>query len=239
MLSDGANGDGSLIRVDQDSLKLEGYLGAFRIELRSAGKRVELEADMVLDFSPEPLIPAGLPPPGYIHCRPDETAITSQLLHSLEELTGTFDKPEFFRYDPDRCAHARNGVTACTRCIDACPAQAIHSLLERVEVDPYLCQGGGVCATVCPSGAISYAYPRSGDLGRRMRRLLQAFREAGGEAPVLLYLCWREPCPKRVSVNRRRCCPSRSRRLPASALKAGSRRLPGVRTRWYLSWIRV
>ncbi|HXK57327.1 MAG TPA: 4Fe-4S binding protein, partial [Gammaproteobacteria bacterium] len=101
-------------------------------------------------------------------------------------LTGTFDKPEYFHYDPDCCAHARNGVTACTRCIDACPAQAIHSLLERVEVDPYLCQGGGVCATVCPSGAIGYAYPRGGDLGRRMRRLLLAFREAGGQLPVLL-----------------------------------------------------
>ena len=54
-------------------------------------------------------------------------------------------------------------VITCTRCIDACPADAITGLAERIEVNPYLCQGGGVCASVCPSGAIRYAYPSARD----------------------------------------------------------------------------
>ena len=186
LVADGVNEAPLHIRVEQESLKLEGYLGAFRVLFTQAGKPMEMEVDMVLDLSAQPLLPASLPPPGYIHCAPDEDAIKAAV-ERLEQLTGTFDKPEYFRYDPDRCAHARNGVIACTRCIDACPAQAIHSLLERVKVDPYLCQGGGICATVCPSGAIGYAYPTSGDLGRRLRRLLQAFRDAGGTMPVLLF----------------------------------------------------
>ena len=185
LLTESVNGGAAHIQVDAGSLNLAGHLGEFQIALRKAGTGIELEADMVLDLGPEPLIPASLPPPGYIHCAQDVTAI-SAAMRSLEALTGTFDKPEFFRYDPDCCAHARNEVIACTRCIDACPAQAISTLQERVEVDPYLCQGGGICATVCPSGAISYAFPGSGDLGQRMRRLLQAFHAAGGEAPVVL-----------------------------------------------------
>ena len=33
------------------------------------------------------------------------------------------------------------------------------------EVEPHLCMGCGACATVCPSGAMSYAYPSVPDLG--------------------------------------------------------------------------
>jgi len=172
-------------RVDGRPLQLQGYLGKFELYLGQGDNALSLEADMVLDLSPEPLLAMAMKPPGYVAPGPGEPALT-RALEELAGLTGSFDKPQYIRYDPDRCAHARNGVTACTRCIDACPAEAIQGLDEAIQVDPFLCQGGGACATVCPSGAIGYAYPTLGDLLARIRRLLMAFFEAGGRDPVLL-----------------------------------------------------
>jgi ferredoxin len=47
--------------------------------------------------------------------------------------------------------------------------------------------GCGGCATVCPSGAMTYAYPRVADIGTRIRTALKAYRDAGGAAPSLLF----------------------------------------------------
>ncbi len=46
--------------------------------------------------------------------------------------------------------------------------------------------GCGACATVCPSGAMSYAYPAVPDLGRRIRTLLATYAKAGGRDACLL-----------------------------------------------------
>jgi ferredoxin len=80
-----------------------------------------------------------------------------------------------------------NGKTVCSNCIDACPAGAISSLIETIEVDPYLCQGGGACATVCPSGAIQYVYPRLADSGNALRKMLQSFLEQGGSQAIVVF----------------------------------------------------
>ncbi|MEP6657191.1 MAG: 4Fe-4S binding protein, partial [Betaproteobacteria bacterium] len=42
------------------------------------------------------------------------------------------------------------------------------------------------CATVCPSGAMTYAYPTVTDTGRRLRTLLGTFAGAGGSEACLL-----------------------------------------------------
>jgi ferredoxin len=67
-----------------------------------------------------------------------------------------------------------------------CSTNAIRADGDHVKVDPHLCAGCGGCATVCPSGAMSYAYPRAPDLGRRLKTLLATYREAGGEGACLL-----------------------------------------------------
>ena len=91
-----------------------------------------------------------------------------------------------FDYRERLCAHGRNEILGCSRCLDVCSTGAIFHAGDRVRVDAALCQGCGGCATTCPSGALRYAYPRLPDLGLRLKVLLAAYREAGGREPCLL-----------------------------------------------------
>jgi len=155
---------------------LRGYLGAFALTVQGDGREYDLAVmrltdsgffDLVLDLSPEPLHPARLPPLGYRHATTDEAM--RDAVAELTELRGEFDKPRYFDYNSDVCAHSRSKLGGCSQCIDICATGAIQSVGELIEVDPYLCQGCGTCATVCPSGAMAYAWPRVGDAIERTR----------------------------------------------------------------------
>jgi ferredoxin len=50
----------------------------------------------------------------------------------------------------------------------------------------HLCVGCGACSTVCPSGAMSFAYPGTVDQGKRLRTMLTAYAQAGGRDAALL-----------------------------------------------------
>ncbi len=147
--------------------------------------------DQVLDCSDPPLLTAALKPPGY-HCAADTPseaaeAAEAKALAAIPELIGEFEKPKYFHYDPDLCAHGRSGIGGCTRCLDACPAGAIFSAGERVEVVAHLCHGGGACAGTCPSGAIRYAYPAADEQLELLRVLLKTIRrESGNRGATLL-----------------------------------------------------
>jgi ferredoxin len=144
--------------------------------------------DLILDLSREPLIQSQQPPQGYFAPGHDplEQALAVQ---QLAQFVGEFEKPKYFEYKEKICAHSRSEITGCTKCIDVCSTQAISSDLEgnRVKVEPHLCMGCGGCATVCPSGAMTYAYPRVSDMGARIKAVLQTYREAGGEGASLLF----------------------------------------------------
>lgn len=78
----------------------------------------------------------------------------------------------------------------CHKCIDICSTKAISSIGEKVEVDPHLCMGCGACATVCPSGAMAYQYPRVADRGSQLKTLLNTYRVAArgqGDTPTVLF----------------------------------------------------
>ena len=168
---------------------ISGFLGQFQIHLTDGlGHSETLAGDIIVDIGNQPRVQAELPPPGYLHVRPDELD-NEQLGQQLLDMCGSFEKPRYFEHDPSICAHAVNGKTVCTRCIDACPADAIISIGETIEVIPQLCQGGGACATACPSGAMGYRYPRLADNGNRIRRMLQAYAEQGGEHAVVVFYC--------------------------------------------------
>ncbi len=141
--------------------------------------------DLVFDLSREPLIRLPHAPQGYVAPGADPFD-QAQAARQLVDLVGEFEKPKFFDFKAGLCAHGRNSITGCSRCIDVCSTGAIASDGDKVRVEPHLCMGCGGCATVCPSGAMRYAYPRVPDLGVRIKTALQTYRQAGGEAAVLL-----------------------------------------------------
>ena len=170
-------------------IRIEGYLGNFNIVLGEEGRPncESLQVDMILDLSEVPLLAMALKPPGYLTSIAEEPYLT-EVEQALKDLTGTFEKPKYFSYDAAICAHGRSGIAGCSLCIDACPAEAISSLIESVEVDPHLCQGGGVCASVCPTGAIRYVYPTVTDTLHTLRTLLNSYAEAGGSNAVVAFV---------------------------------------------------
>ena len=152
--------------------------------------------DLVLDLRADSAFPQHQAPQGYFHVATEGQSLFDAVL-KLRELVGEFEKPKFFRYQPKLCAHSRNEQIGCTACIDVCSTQAIRSDASHkgkrkgeaaggVIVEPYLCVGCGACSTVCPSGAMGFAYPGPLDQGKRLRTLLTAYAQAGGVTPALL-----------------------------------------------------
>lgn len=179
---------------------LTGYLGQFQLTgLNGQGERVNLAAlcftqqaaangeprfDLVADLGRAPLFALERPPVGYLHLADD--ADLAERLAELCALTGIFDKPRYFRLDPEACAFTARGVPGCSRCLDVCPTDALKPINGRIQIDPHLCQGFGSCASACPTGAIAYHQPDANTSGDYLFRLLKHYREAGGDAPQLL-----------------------------------------------------
>lgn len=190
---------GSLTVLRGELCSLRGYLGEFDARLATPQAEEPVQApsvaeladdrrngfDLVLDFHETPWIPYPVPPIGYfpVGRHPEQL---ERALEQAPDLVGEFEKPTYFAYDADLCAHGARNQRGCTRCIDTCPSGAITSIGEWIEVDPNLCQGVGICVSTCPSGALTYAYPRPADLLEGIREALRAYRQAGGEHPVIL-----------------------------------------------------
>ncbi|MBY7836384.1 4Fe-4S binding protein [Vibrio fluvialis] len=181
-----------------DTVEISGFLGAFKVTVENHGLNINLANaaidhdcfDIVLDMSLNGVMNEEVPVPGYFPVGRGFPKL-SDALEEIPELMGTFDKPKYFRLDTDLCAHSSRGVKGCERCVDACPAGALSSegsdkTGHRIQINPYLCQGIGTCATSCPTEAIHYALPNPTDTQKFIERLLNNNHQAGGEKPIVL-----------------------------------------------------
>ncbi|MGH8745874.1 MAG: 4Fe-4S binding protein, partial [Burkholderiales bacterium] len=164
-------------------VKACGAIGAVDFGRRERARKERF--DLVLDLSAEPLIRTPELPQGY--AAPGADPLEQSLAAAaLAQLTGEFEKPRFVVYKERICAHSRSGRNGCNLCIDVCSTGAISADGDHVKVESHLCAGCGGCTTVCPSGAMGYAYPRVPDMGRRLKTLLGTYREAGGTDACLV-----------------------------------------------------
>ncbi|MGY2463869.1 4Fe-4S dicluster domain-containing protein [Vreelandella sulfidaeris] len=189
----------ALTRAQSEKLHINGHLGAFNATLNSdeplnlARALIGRETfDLILDLNATPCLPVELPPPGYVVVDWQQAEARSTALEQFAELMGEFDKPRYFQVNSDLCAHSSSGNVGCTRCLDVCPADAISSIQgrieSRIEIDPFLCQGVGSCTSACPTGAIEFRLPETRRQQDTLSAWLGAYREAGGQAPVLRFI---------------------------------------------------
>src|SRR5262249_39963015 len=143
--------------------------------------------DIVLDLAGgTPLFPAPDLRDGYLRADPADPAAVLRAVLKARDLVGTFDKPRYVTFTEHLCAHSRSRIVGCNRCLDLCPTGAIAPAGDHVASDAAVCAGWGQCAAVCPTGAASYALPPADALMRKLRTLLTAYREAGGDTPIVL-----------------------------------------------------
>src|SRR5215469_6484456 len=123
---------------------------------------------------------------GYVRADPRDPAAVLRAVIKARDLVGTFDKPRYVAFSEGLCAYSRSGIVGCRRCLDLCPTGAIEPAGNHVAIDANICAGCGQCAATCPTGAAAYALPPADALMRKLRRLLTAYRDAGGARPILL-----------------------------------------------------
>ena len=174
------------------SINLDGYAAAdpssrMQLQYGPPKSNVFTECDLILDLTGgAPLFTGHERRDGYHRPDPGNPSAVLEAILELSESVGEFEKPRYVRYDAAICAHGRSRKTGCTRCLDVCPAGAIRSLGDIVEIDGHVCAGCGMCASVCPTGAATYQLPAGDSLFMRLRALLTAYDKAEGRDAVLL-----------------------------------------------------
>lgn len=123
---------------------------------------------------------------GYIRADPGDAAAVARAVLQASDMVGEFEKPIYVDYDAGICAHARSQRVGCRKCLDHCPLGAIAPAGDHVAIDTAICGGCGNCASVCPTGAASYAYPTRQDVIGRASVLVSTYLSAGGARPVVM-----------------------------------------------------
>ena len=148
---------------------------------------VETSCDILIDLTGDtPLFTGWEKRDGYLRAQADDSVALAKIEREAMQLIGEFEKPIYVNFDESICAHSRNKIGGCSRCLDVCPAGAITSLGDHVNIDPAICGGCGLCGAVCPSGAVQTAYPPADQLLASAAQLLTYYQDAGGKNASLL-----------------------------------------------------
>jgi len=148
---------------------------------------IETSCDLIIDLTGAPPLFTGWEKrDGYLRVSADDPVRLTAVAAEAGDMIGAFEKPIYVDYDSELCAHSRNSLNGCSRCLDVCPAGAITSIGDTVDIDPAICGGCGYCGAVCPSGAAQTALPAADSFGRQMAGLIEHYLAAGGKTPRLL-----------------------------------------------------
>ena len=138
------------------------------LEKRDAARRNAF--DLVLDLSREPLIRAARSCRRATSRRATIRSSRRSPRRSSPALVGEFEKPQLLPVHANDLRAQPLRQAGLQRCAST-SARAARSSADgdHVKVEPHLCAGCGGCATVCPSGAMTYAYPKVPDIGVRLK----------------------------------------------------------------------
>ena len=162
--------DLSRCQSHRDCVKACGAVGAIAFDRNAQEESAEF--DLVLDLREQSAFTRHALPQGYLR-----GASTANLMR-LRDLVGEFEKPKFFTYQQNLCAHSRNTIVGCQACVDICSADAIRSdkAHQQIVVNPNLCVGCGACTSVCPRCATARG---QGFTGARHPAAAVAHRQLG------------------------------------------------------------
>lgn len=179
--SPGASRSGRMKYLVADRVSVSGAFGGFSAKVTAGGIEKPLSAwfddggifDLVLDLQPVPSFAGSRLPTGYYFPGPGSAAL-EETIAELPEMRGRFKKPQFVAFHKTRCLHGRSRVRDCRRCLEICPFQAIQEASRGISFNPYLCEGCGGCALVCPAEAIRMAQPSADNLRESLRGSLES-----------------------------------------------------------------
>jgi len=148
---------------------------------------VESQCDMLIDLTGNtPLFTGWQKRDGYFRADADDISRLAEIENQARAMIGDFEKPIYVTFDENLCAHSRNSITGCSKCLDVCPAGAITSIGDTVAIDPGICGGCGYCGAVCPSGAAQTNLLPIDETVSQIALMGHTYHEAGGKAPDLL-----------------------------------------------------
>jgi ferredoxin len=90
------------------------------------------------------------------------------MLGQIAEVVTRLGAPDLAIH-PQQCSRLRHRNSTCARCIESCPAHAI-TVQGTLEVDATQCTNCGVCAAVCPTGALEPTNPTNAELLSRIEQ---------------------------------------------------------------------
>ena len=82
---------------------------------------IESGCDLIIDITGgTPLFTGWEKRDGYLRADAEDSLRLKGLAAEAAEMIGDFEKPIYVDYDADLCAHSRNSLNGCSRCLDVC-----------------------------------------------------------------------------------------------------------------------